>query len=173
MTYLIFYLSQIGTYIDEEGVKVRKIKIFSHQNVGFESLPVQFVNKATKSGFVFNILVIGKNGLRCYPIHDHAFTKVLACSIDEAPIVVILTWFAFSNPRKPAFAKELYIRFSFFPPTNFDKLWECLIYLQEYVHVKKLPKKKLVEKLHKKWNSARATNLCSQKWMCTRASQLG
>jgi hypothetical protein len=45
---------------DAEGVKVRTVKLLATQNVGFESLPVQFVNKATKAGFVFNILVIGE-----------------------------------------------------------------------------------------------------------------
>ncbi|GAV00717.1 hypothetical protein RvY_11524-2 [Ramazzottius varieornatus] len=52
-----------NAYVDAEGIKVRKIKLVSSQNVGFESLPVQFVNKATKAGFVFNILVIGETGI--------------------------------------------------------------------------------------------------------------
>ncbi|OQV20582.1 Septin-2 [Hypsibius exemplaris] len=49
--------------VDAEGVKVRTVKLLASQNVGFESLPVQFVNKATKAGFVFNVLVIGETGI--------------------------------------------------------------------------------------------------------------
>ena len=52
--------------MDDAGKKTRTFKLHSSQNVGFDSLPVQFVNRATKAGFIFNILVIGKTCIQTF-----------------------------------------------------------------------------------------------------------
>jgi septin family protein len=51
----------------------REIKLKEH--VGFDSLPEQYVNRVIRSGFVFNILVIGSTGVGKSTLIDSLFNS--------------------------------------------------------------------------------------------------
>lgn len=53
------------------GSAIRNLVPSSH--VGFESLPEQYVNRATREGFVFNILVLGATGVGKTTLIDSLF----------------------------------------------------------------------------------------------------
>lgn len=62
-----------GAVKQPEPIQTRIRNLVPSNHVGFESLPEQYVNRATREGFVFNILVLGATGVGKTTLIDSLF----------------------------------------------------------------------------------------------------